>query len=260
MADAISTTLSVVSGVVYVMVGFQVGKRDVSDEARPAMRAFQVWWFGLAALVGGAAIFQVLQVLGYHGLPLALGFVNLIVDLILGAFAGLVYYLLYLYTGRRAVGWPVAMFYLALLVIVQTLLILMRPVGFGVPVGGGQATFLDAEGERAIPTNNAYLSALGLAFVLPPLAAAIAYSLLYFRVHDPISRFRVGTVSLTLIAWFSTSLVGQLFHLTTNADGTTNLAWNLLSMSISLAASIIIYGTYRMPGWLRSRLERPAPG
>lgn len=257
----LTTALSLASGLVYVVVGVQVGRRDVSPESRVAMRMFQVWWFGLAALVGSAAIFQVLALLGYDRLWVALAWLNLIADLILAAFAGLVYYLLYLYTGKRVVVWPVAAFYLVLLVVVQTLLVLMRPAGFGIPLEGGSPTFLDEHGARAIPTtrDNPLLLLLSMAFVVPPIGAAIAYSLLFFRVHDRMSRFRIATVSGTLIAWFGTSLLASVLNWGTRADGSPNVVWSILSMAVSLTASILIYWAYKVPKWVQARLTVPAP-
>src|SRR5207247_1266585 len=98
---------------IYAYVGWRLSKRIVSSsEGRIAWQSFTVWWYGLAAttLIGG-----LLNLFGAFGLTILPLFVTATyINLLVICFAlwGLLYYLIYLFTGNSRWLVPLAIFYI----------------------------------------------------------------------------------------------------------------------------------------------------
>ena len=253
-----SIALAIASGIVYGAVGYQVGRRPTSPKEHLAMRMFQVWWFGLAGLSVFTPLVAILSLFGMDSLDVMLVLVQVLLLAVFAAIAGLVYYLLYLYTGRQGVMWFVIPYFVVMIVWLQYLLTMADISGWGVPPDGGPKTFLGPDGDR-LETDPAQGLLFGLLVGVPPLLSAIAFFLLYFKTDQPEQKYRIAMVAGALTMWFGSSLVGTITGLSN--DPSTQQAWRLASGLVGLFASLAVYVAYKPPAWIRRRIgmDEPAP-
>jgi hypothetical protein len=252
IGDWIRLGLSAVGAALYLYIGFVLGKRPTSDEARLAARGFQAWWYGLGGISLVAIVFTFVSL---TDLVAYLAFIYLVIIGIFVALAGLVYYLLYVYTGRRSLWKPVALVYLALTVFLVWFIhgfggVCLYPdeatAGCQLPQNweaGDDPTFSSFE-ERPEWVGTLF----SVLLVLPPLLAALAYFLLFFQVKETTQKYRVAMVSVGFIFWFGTSFLSQVLGL--NQSET----WGYVSSSIGLVASVIILMAFKPPAWIQKRL------
>jgi hypothetical protein len=239
----LGASLSLIAASLYAFIGRRLGGREVPNpDDQLAWLAFRVWWYALAAStllsvittlfagLGAASIllYQVLSLLNLLSLSIALW--------------GLLYYLVYVYTGRQTLAVPIGVFYFLCFVSLVAFIIYLNPVG--VEMGDWSATILYE--RQAGP---AYVTLLLFALILPPLLASLAMLALAFRVADRSQKYRSSLVSLGIIIWFGVSLLASLL-------GLNELPlWPLMSRFISLAAALIILWAYFPPPFIRTRLK-----
>lgn len=244
--EATLASLQLVAGVLYTYVGAKVGRRRVSPDAQLAVRLFQFWWYGLAALSFFSPVLLVGQALfGDLPIPIWLTVVNVLLTLICAAIVGLCYYLLYLYTGKRWLIVPVSLFYGLLAFGLLTLIAYLNPhLPYVTDDQGHHPTYdHDLRGTWVS-------AAIGFGLILPPFGAALAYLLLFFRVQDRTARYRIALVSGSFIAWFGSSLIAQLLRIPTQTE-----AWRITSLLISLAAAVVVLLAYLPPRWVQKKYE-----
>jgi hypothetical protein len=229
--------LSVTSGILYAYMGTRLGQRRVSAQARPAQLSFALWWFALALTSFLSAAEMVLYMAGSLSVAIYEALTQALLLAIMGGLAGLLYYLVYLYTGARRSWIPLAIYYVALFVLLEWLILsLGRPV-----------TITDdgwALKTLPQPTTNAAFAIIFLVlFIGPQLAAAMAYALLYRRATDNTQRYRIGLVSGSIIVWFGSSFF-------TAATGTQGKTLEIFSQVLSLLAAMTILLAYQpIPAW-----------
>jgi hypothetical protein len=264
--------LAFAATVVYCMVGAVVGRRDVTRESQPANRAFQAWWYGLALITLYSPLMLLLDALSpnvpnsYFQVRFALlEFVLIGIVIAIGA---LVYYLLYVYTGKSNVFWPVAIYHLLVLTWLVYIIAWAHPVSWG-------PTPETADLPNCNPNNFCYendLSGgsasiwLSLSITLPILLSAVAYFALFFRVSEPAQKYRIALVAGGLIIWFGTSLLASIikgdFETTSGAvkQAIPLSQWRVWSYfvapTISLLASVAVLLAYRPPRAVRALLAR----
>lgn len=254
--------LALAATVVYVAVGVVVGRRQVSRESLVANRSFQAWWFGLAVIT----LFNPLMVFldgletqtgkSYFSFRLLL-FQFILVGIIL-AIGCLVYYLLYVYSGRTGVFWPVAAYHLVILAWLMFLIANAHPQDYG-PHCPQQSWCYEKEfaGTPAARW-------IGLSIILPIVLSAVAYFALFFRVEGRAQRYRIAMVGGALLFWFGSSLVAQFIRGNfENANGVvTDITLNqwvywsqIISPTISVLSALAILLAYRPPSFIRQSLE-----
>ncbi len=241
---------NLVVGALYVYVGTQVGKREVPDEARLAQRMFLLWWYALGAvnLIGGLNIGLYLADALAPAYWVVISQLNLLAIVL--ALLGLLYYMVYIYTGSGKWFKPIisfyAAFYLALLALVVWL--------WNPP----QAFTDNGWAIQTLPESDQELSpAVGLAFVIllvgPQLAAAVAFLRLGPKLDDVTQRYRVRLVGTAILFWFSLSLVSSVVGAVTDIDFATLDAWQYLQRIVGLGAVLTILAAYKPPGWVQRR-------
>jgi hypothetical protein len=250
----ITIGLAILSGIVYSAVGFQVGRRPASPDAHLAKRMFQAWWYGLAGLSVFTPLVAILSALHLDTFDVMVILIQALLIIVFAAIAGLVYYLLYLYTGKRWVLGAVIAYFLVMLVWLEYILMLAHIAGWGVPPGGGVKTFLDASGQR-IATDPLQGLIFGLLVAVPPLLSAVAFFMLYFRIDGLEQKYRISVVSASLVVWFGSSLVGTVTGLSNNPD--TQQAWQVANSVVALCASTAVYFAYKPPAWIARRFNEP---
>jgi hypothetical protein len=237
----LGTLFSFVSAFLFAYVGCVVGARRTTPHARLAIAAFATWWYGLAAVTMVGTLVGLLAADGRMSLPLFIAFTHLILLGLVVALWGLVYYLLYLFTGRRGLWVPLTVFYAvywaALLYFIQ------RSEPIGIIVKGWSAQLAYAK-----DTTGPLGTVLLLLLVLPQIVGAFAKFTLFFRTRERTQRFRIALVSWSIIVWFSTGL------LTSSPSMAASDAWQLASRLVGLGAALAILVAYQPPGWLRRRL------
>lgn len=244
-ADLGLEAVRLAASVVYVIVATLILRRPVDPEARPAQYGFATWWLGVAAL----GVASVPSGLGWNvaesGVLAWRAWVYFVFGVVFLALAGLVYYLLYLYTGRRRLWRAVLLFYVLLAAYMVYLV-----EGFGPYVGvqEGTTTVLF---EREHPPLAALAFSLGLS--LPPLAAALAYFLLLFRLDDRESRYRIMLVSGGLGLWFLYSVLATLFRFITDTDPT--YLSTVVGQLFGLLAAVLVLLAFAPPRPVRRWID-----
>lgn len=225
---------------VYAYVGRVTWRRRVGGEAQLASDLFATWWFAIAATTAGGALTRTLGYLGVEDLALygTLSHVTLF-SLYVGLW-GLLYYLVYLFSGSRRLIVPISIFYTLLYAWTVYLVAMRQPTGLAVTEWNVRLTYAT---ELAAPVATAFV----LLLILPPVLGAVGYARLYFRVDDPTQRYRIGLVGFTIAAWFGTTLLVFLLQV---GGG---LWWQMGSRIIGLVAACLIYAAYRPPAWVRAR-------
>jgi hypothetical protein len=236
-----STLFALISGGIYGYVGWRLGQRAISSsEARLAWRSFTLWWYGLAVstMIGG---FQNLfGVVGLTNLSLFVTatYVNIIPACI--ALWGLLYYLIYLFTGNRRSLVPLGVFYMIYYILLVYYTSASIPDSVEVGRWGTTLTY-------RTPLTGPFFIILAVLLFLPQIIGGIAYFTLYFRVTDVTQKYRVLLVSGSIMIWFLSPYAAV-------AGGVTQHdSWQIASRFIGLAAPLTILMAYLPPRWLQER-------
>lgn len=188
--------LPIVTAALLAYIGVTVSRRPTLREDRLAMRMFAAWWFSAAAIILFGAAPSILSLAGTPPLwifdittyatavPLAVGL------------CGLLYYLLYIYTGRESLIRPLAVAYAAFFVF--TIYYFAQFDGRRL-----EETAYSVRILSDIQPPAWMRAAYGVAVALPILAAVVGYGLLLRRTHTPEQRFRLTLVSASFFVWFT---------------------------------------------------------
>jgi len=234
---------AVATSVLYAYVGRLVLSRETPDrESRVAIRMFAVWWFGLAGTTIIGASRSVLAALGVVSLDLhlAISYVSLLP--LVALLWGLVYYLVYIYTGNARWFVPITVLHVGILVFFIGLTTYLEPTG--VVVKDWSVGFSYAREIGGVLIAITLFTILG-----PALLAAIGYSTLYFRTEDPTARYRIACVSGGFILWFGTSFVAAVVPPLGQWG-----AWPIVARVIGLVSTLIILAAYKPPRIVEERL------
>lgn len=237
----LSTFFALIAASTYAYIGWWLSKRVVSSsEARLAWRAFTIWWFALAITTLLAGFQNLLGALGLTDLPLFLtaSYVNLLASCI--ALWGLVYYLVYLFTGNSRSLVPLSIFYM----IYYTLLVYYTTASTPnhIEIGRWNTTLAYSNS-----LTGPFFVMLVVFLILPQIIGSLAYFTLYFRVSEVTQRYRVLLVSWSIIFWFVSPLIAL-------AGGVAGQDWwQLVSRLIGLGAALAILMAYLPPRWLKQR-------
>lgn len=246
--------LALLAVLVYTTVGVVLGRRQLSAEARPANRAFQAWWFGLAGLSLFNPLMYMMVRSGVEDLQVYVALFEFLIVAVVAAVGCLVYYLLYVYTGRSWVFWPVAVYHVLILTWILTVITQAHPVDYG--EGCPNLGFCYEKDFNGTPASRW----IGASLVLPILIATVGYFALYFRVDAPVQRYRIALVSGALLVWFGTSLTGSLVQgdyqnleheLRTQAPLSQWRYWSLVTSTVGLLAAVTVLLAYRPPAFIQ---------
>lgn len=251
---AFDAVFAAAAAFVYAYVGELTRRRPAHDaEGRRALVMFSVWWYGLAAATLVGSVQSALGAMGLIDVSLFIALALISVPLIVAILWGLVYYLLYIYTGRASLFWPVFYFHVALLVALTYLVVWRNPTS--VVAGDWNVS---VQYERAVTGPLGTIVILGI--LGPVLFAALGYATLLFRAKDATTRYRVASVAGAFILWFGSSAVAA----------STPLGkwywWPIAARTIALVSTIIILMAYRPPRVIRERFGvqaveiKPRPG
>jgi hypothetical protein len=236
-----SALFALAAASIYTYIGWRLSRRVVaSAEAKLAWQSFTVWWYGLAVttLIGG--LLNLFGALGLTILPLFITatYINLLVICL--ALWGLLYYLIYLFTGNNQLLVPLAIFYILYFALLVYYITASVPEGINVERWG---TSLDYR----IPLTGPFFLFVIALLLLPQIIGGLAYFTLYFQVPGVTQKYRVLLVSWSIIIWFLSPLLALVSGLS-EQDW-----WQLVSRLIGLAAALTILMAYLPPRWLKQR-------
>jgi len=240
--------MSVVTSVAFACVGRVVERRTVENAGRVANALFATWWYCLAGLGFTSAGFAIAAAFGAADLALHIVLLNAALVVLCVALWALVYYFAYIFSGSTRSLVPLALFYAALYLLFTYLIAAAQPVGVEVARWGSKIVY--AHDLSASPL----VRPLGLALLGPPAIGAVAYFSLYFKVDDPVQRYRIGVIGGSIAVWFGSSIAASIAGVNDEAW------WRPVSSGISGVAAVFVLMAYRPPAWIRARLADAAPG
>lgn len=236
-----SALFALIAAGIYTYIGWRLGKRVVSSsEARLAWVAFTVWWYGLAIVTFLNGLQNLFGAVGLTDLPLFVTASYLNLQVICIALLGLLYYLVYLYTGNQNSLWVLSVFYIVFYILLVYFTNVMVPNGVDVE---RWSTALSYGGAPSV----AFTIVLIVMLIAPPVIGAFAYFMLYFRVTEITQKYRIFLVSWSIIIWFLSPVAAM-------AGGLSQQDWwELASRLIGLIAASTILMAYLPPRWLTER-------
>lgn len=213
-------------------VSVLVLRKRTSADGKLPLRMFSLWWVcaGLVILLAGAP--TMLTVVGVSDVRLftVLGYASA-APLALGLF-GLLYYLLYIYTGKRGAIWPLGAAYAAFFLFTLYYFSQFGPRHIETSVFSVRAI---PDTRPPVPMRILFGAGVGL----PIIGALIAYASLYPRARDPAARHRIATVSGAFALWFLPVVVALV-------SGWSEAAWFPLVYQVpGVVAAILIVIAYR---------------
>lgn len=229
---------SAAAATVYLVVGVILWRRRLSPEFELAGSMFSVWWLALGTT---SALTASLTVAGALGGPpffvvLALTYFNL--WLVCMGLAGLLYYLVYLFTGLRRTVIPIAVFYVVVFALIVYALNAAGPTGVSIDEWS-----VGLEYGQELPRMVGLLL-LGL-LVLPQIVAGLFYLSLVRQASSSTQKYRVVMVGTAILVWFGVGIVASL------AGISTERWWQFVSRLIGLAAATATLMAYEPPAWVR---------
>jgi len=234
-------TFAFLSAGIYFYVGRVLSRRrQTSSGSGMAWLMFVVWWYALALATFSGGVLSLLGAFGIIGLPLftTITIINLLTTCV--ALLGLMFYLLYLYTGKSSLIWPLGIFYFFFYGLVVYIIESSDPVGVTV---NRWNTSLEYQNEIQGPL---LLIAL-LLLVFPQIIGSLAYFMLFFQVKAKTQKYRILLVSWSIIIWFTSSFLAGISGLS-QEDW-----WQVVSRLIGLGAALSILFAYQPPSWIKRR-------
>ena len=237
----VSTLFSIASAAIYGYVAARLRQRTISNPgARLAWQLFGLWWYCVAATTLVDGILHLLGAFNIVSLPffVALTYVNIL--LICIALWGLLYYLVYLFTGSQRFLIPLTIFYILYYVLLVYYITAGDPARVEITRWTTQLVY-------AHPLTGPFFSLALVLLVFPQILASLAYFTLFFRVREATQRYRILLVSWCIILWFGSAFVASAAGLS-QEDW-----WQILSRLIGLGAAMGILCAYFPPEIIRRR-------
>ena len=239
----LDAVLALATAGLFAYVGAVVRRRPTSSaDAQGALRAFATWWWGLATLTALGALRNLLAAGGVLDVGLHRGMTYLTLVPLAAALWGLVAYLVYVQTGSTRWRVPILVLHAAIGAYFVLLIAWLHPIG--VAVGDWRVTM---EYEQTL--GGPLLAGTLIALLGPTLVSAALYFALFFRVRDPVARYRIGMVAGAILVWFGSSA------LATTLGWGEWYWWPLVSRAISMGGALVVLLAYRPPRAVRASLE-----
>lgn len=243
LAVAGVSTLVVAASYAYVATRL-LRRSDITPAGRP-LYLFGLWWLATAVNQAAGGALYVAASFGWTDLSVQLTYVHLQRLLLAVSLAALMYYLLYLQTGRR---------YLAHLCVVYGLWWTAQV--YAVVVGAPDAVELhrwrtDLAYTVARP---AWVESLQVLIVVPPVLGALALLRVYPRVATPTQRFRIAVLAGGFTLWWVVAVVAGN-PATFEVD-----ALQALNRVVGVTVALAVLVAYEPFAWMQRRFRlEPLP-
>lgn len=225
----------------FLAAGLNLRRRAESRHAREAVDLFSLWWVALSVYAVAGATLDLSAAVGVvaPGPALVFRFVQAIA-LCIGLW-GLVYYIAFIFTGRRSLLPTLAVFLSLYYGAILFYVALGRPVALAVEAWRAQLAYDGAVVDGASSV---------LLLVVPPLVASATYLFVLVKARELSQRWRIVLASASTVAWFAAVLL---------RDGEAGPA--SLAPLLGLLSAFAITWAYRPPAWVHRRLAAgDAPG
>lgn len=239
--------VQVVAAVLYGTLGARLAGQRLAGEDKVAMRLFALWWICLAATSASGMVLSVSAAFGWANFPLFMALTQFTITTICVGLAGLLYYLVYVYTGRSRYLWYVVAFYIVFYIVLEFYILASNPDHV---IVGRWATSIGYEHPFAGP----YYLLVVLGLLGPQVGAAFALLMLYRRLESRAQKYRVVIVSVSMLVWFGTSTIASL------AKVTQSDAYHFFSLFLGIAAAAMILLAYFPPRMVQERWGITPPG
>jgi hypothetical protein len=239
LAIAGASTLAV--SIVYGYVGLRLSRKtERAGRNGTAMRFFSLWWLTTAANQAMGGMLYVAAAFGSTDVTIQLTYVYLQRLLLAVSLVGLMYYLLFLQTGRSYLV-PLAFvygFYFA-----SQLYVINIREAIGVEHFGWRTDIVWVHEEPAL------LRIVLLLIVVPPILGALMMLRIYRRVETPTRRFRVAMIGGGFVLWWTIAIVaGQ--------GMTFDVGWlQALNRVVGIGVALGILLAYEPLPWMQRRFH-----
>lgn len=190
----LSGLLGIATAAACAWVGFLVARPGRRSGAWLASTSFPAFWHSAAVVAGSQGLRALLAFAGLDSFALIVALEGVTTPFYCLGAASLLFYVLFLLTGRHRFALPIAVYYLALLPVLRYFVALAHPVGY--EVTPWQVNYVYEQPLQ----RPGYALALALT-VAPVLAAIGAYVSLAWRITNPAIRYRIVCVSAGLLLW-----------------------------------------------------------
>lgn len=236
---ALAGALTMAVALVYGYVGLRLSRHTERAGANGvAMRFFSLWWLTTSAnqLLGSGLYLA--AAFGHTDLAIQLTYVYVQRLLLAVSLVGLMYYLMFLHTGRSYLV-PLGVVY-GLVFAAQIYSISVRKA-IGVESFGWRTDIVWANPEPAL------LRLALLLIVVPPIVGALMMLRIYRRVETPTRRFRVAMIGGGFVVWWIIAIVaGQ--------GSMLGVGWfQALNRLVGIAIAIGILLAYEPLPWMQRR-------
>lgn len=234
-----ATVFAALTGVLYAYVGWRLQARQVSDDAKVAHGMFVLWWYALAATSFIGVATNVLYLVDRLPIWLYQTISQVAILVLLAGLLGLLYYLVYLYTGNRRYLAPLVVLYL---VMYGWVIALMYQIGPPTELGDNGWAIVRLP---KVDFNPGVSMAFVLLLIGPQVVAAMAYAGLYRKAQDATQRYRIAMVAGSIVVWFGATLVASALQASTGAGRSE--AWQYASRALTVLGGLAILMAYRPP-------------
>lgn len=237
LAIAGVSTLAV--ALVYGYVGSRFAKQaQGKGPGIRAMRFFALWWSATSLNQVLGSLFYIAYAFGYESLDLQLSYVLLQRLLLSLSLVGLMYYLIYLQTGRDS---AVTLFIVYAVYFASQVYALTARTPVGIESFGWRT---EVRFDREMP---AVWQLWNLMIVLPPTIGALMMLRVYRRVDGPTRRFRIAMIGIGFVAWWLLAIVAGQQQM-------WEVGWlQALNRVVGLAVAVGILLAYEPMAWMRRR-------
>ena len=235
---AAGASLLVIPALLLFYVGLLFSRRAQTSPEPLMLSVFATFWFSGAFVIATIAMHSILGLFGVLDLSVhrALNYART-APLALALWA-LLYYLVFLYTGRRALGVPLAILYAGYF----GYLIWYQTTGGPLEIS---VSDWDVRLSPLEPASSMRATMYALLFGGPLILATIAYGTLFFGVHERTARYRIATVTLSFLVLFACIMGALLLRL----EGEP---WFPLTYEVPIVIACVgIVLAYRPPRWVR---------
>jgi hypothetical protein len=236
----VSAALALATTAGFCAVGFLVARPRSRAPTALASAAFATFWHSAAVVSASQGLRLLAAALGEDTMALVVALESLTTPFYCLAAASLLYYVLFLFTGKQEFATPIAIYYLALLPLLRYQVARADPIGY--TVTPWQVSYVYAQPLEW------WGYSLTLALVVTPVLAAVCtYASLVARVSDPPTRYRATCVTVGLALWVSIEALSFASGLADTAPG------EILRRLVGIASATAVVAGYAPPAYARRR-------
>lgn len=236
-----SAALALLTGAGFAIVGVMMMRRAPPTQGQAARVMFALFWTSAAIIWITQGLGSLSGYLGVASLPLLSALDQVSTPFYCLAAASLLYYVLYLLTGRARLLVPILTYYLVLFFLLRWRVESAQRLDINVQ--DWVVSFV-----YATPLQGAAYSVIVSLVSGPLLLSILAYGALFFRVDEPAQRYRIALVALGLLAWIGTESIAFTTGFATTAAG------EITRRVVALASTLVIVLAYRPPRAVEARL------